>query len=226
MTAILHRVTGGDGDEDGGPGAALPPAGLLGRLRADPGRAPEHLALAAAERHGPAAAAWAQALRERYAFGPDELAARATRRHVALARTSGAVTGLGGALTAVPDLVALAWIQARVVFCIAAAYGFDPRDPMRPAELLVVQGLYPDPAAARAALDGLGRPVAAAYVDRKLASSGDEALAARLARFVLASGARRLAKRVVPGAASIFGAVENDRATRAIAERAVAFYRG
>jgi hypothetical protein len=38
------------------------PEGLLARLRADPTRAPEHLALAAGERHGPAAAAWVAAM--------------------------------------------------------------------------------------------------------------------------------------------------------------------
>ncbi len=202
-------------------------ASLLSRLRADPARAPEHLALAAAERHGPAAAAWAQTLHGRYAFGPEELARRARRRHVALARAGGAATGLGGAAGVLPDVVALAWIQARLVFCVAAAYGFDPRDPMRPAELLVLQGLYADPLAARAALDGLGRPVAAAYVDRALASAaGDEALAARLARLAFASGARRAAARLVPGAASVINAVANQRATAATADRAIAFYGG
>ena len=35
----------------------LPP-GLWDRLRADPLRAPEYIALAAADRHGPAAEAW------------------------------------------------------------------------------------------------------------------------------------------------------------------------
>jgi hypothetical protein len=50
----------------------------------------------------------------------------------------------------VPDIAALIWIQSRMVFSIAAAMGYDPRDPMRPAELLVLYELYEDPAAARA----------------------------------------------------------------------------
>ena len=41
--------------------------------------------------------------------------------------------GVGGIITAAPDLVALLWIQSRMVFYIAAAYGYDPSHPMRPA---------------------------------------------------------------------------------------------
>ena len=68
----------------------------------------------------------------------------AKRRHASLARLEGAATGVGGFLTVVPDIVLLAWIQSRLVFFVAAAYGFDPRDPMRPAELLVLRDLYPE----------------------------------------------------------------------------------
>ena len=88
----------------------------------------------------------------------------AKRRHAALARFEGAATGVGGLVTAVPDLVPLAWIQSRLVFFVAAAYGFDPHDPMRPAELLVLRDLYPDPETARRALDGVGKTVAEAYI--------------------------------------------------------------
>ena len=75
------------------------------------------------------------------------------------------------------------------MFFIAAAYGFDPYDPMRPAELLVLRGLYPDPQSARRALDGIGTTVVEAYVGSRL--ERDEALASRLARFV----GRRLTRR-------------------------------
>ena len=99
-----------------------------------------------------------------YAHSPAELAQMAKRRHAALARFGGAATGVGGIVTAIPDLAAAAWIQSRLVFFIAAAYGYDPYDPMRPAELLVIRGLYPDPQTARRALDGVGTLVVAAYV--------------------------------------------------------------
>src|SRR5688500_13223325 len=132
------------------------PQGLFERLRADPSRAPEHIALAAAERHAPAAEAWAAEKRARFAVDARELAQMAKKRHATLARFGGAATGVGGFITVIPDLIALNWIQSRLVFYVAAAYGFDPRDRMRPAELLVLQELYPDPATARKALDGLG----------------------------------------------------------------------
>ena len=140
------------------------PTGLLARLRADPARAAEHLALAAAERHGPAAAAWVAERRAEYDVSPAELAEMAKKRHATLARFGGAATGMGGFVTLVPDLALLAWIQSRMVFFIAAAYGYDPLDPMRPAELLVLQDLYDDVPSARAALDGAGRSLAGAWI--------------------------------------------------------------
>jgi len=202
------------------------PEGLLGRLRAEPGRAPETIALAAADFHGPAAARWYAEQRGRYAYGPVQLAGMAKARHASLARFGGAATGVGGLVTVIPDLVALAWIQSRMVFFIAAAYGFDPQDPMRPAELLVLQDLYADPASARAALDGAGQHVALAYADRRLAGSGDEQLVTKLLRFVSKRAARRLAGRLIPGVAVLFNAVANERDTRALADRCLRFYGG
>ena len=203
------------------------PDGLLDRLRADPSRAPEHLALAAAERHGPAAVRWREKMLAQYAMDPPELARRAKRAHAGLARFGGAATGIGGMFTVVPDLAALAWIQSRVVFYIGAAYGFDPLDRMRPAELLVLWELFDDPVAAREALDGAGARVASQFVRGKLEGrSDDEALAGKLARLALRHGGRRLAGRLVPGAAILFNAVGNERETRAIADRAIRFYGG
>jgi hypothetical protein len=162
--------------------AQEPPASLWERLRADPRRAPEHVALAASEFHAPAAAAWADRRRRVYGTDPRTLAQMARRRHMNLASVEGAATGVGGIITVVPDLVGLAWIQSRLVFFVAAAFGFDPHDPMRPAELLVLNGLYKTPEEARAALDGIGVTVAEAYVGGKL--SRDEALALKLAKMV------------------------------------------
>jgi EcsC protein family len=200
------------------------PDGLWDRLRADPRRAPEHIALAAAERHAPAAAAWAAEKRGRLGVGDRELARMAKRRHATLARVEGAATGVGGFITVVPDLVGLAWIQSRLVFFVAAAYGFDPHDPMRPAELLVLNGLYDDPASARAALDGAGVSVAEAYVGGKL--SRDEALALKLAKMVGKSTGKKFAGRLIPGFAIAFNSVTNRRDTNALAKRAIAFYGG
>jgi EcsC protein family len=204
--------------------AEEPPASLWERLRADPVRAPEHVALAAAEYHAPAAAAWADRRRRVYGTDPKALAQMARRRHVNLASVEGAATGVGGFITMLPDLVGLAWIQSRLVFFVAAAYGFDPRDPMRPAELLVLNGVYDSPAAARAALDGVGVTVAEAWVGGKLAR--DEAVALKLARMVGKSSGKKLAGRMIPGFAIMFNSVSNRRDTNALAKRAIKFYGG
>jgi hypothetical protein len=204
--------------------AEKPPEGLFERLRADPVRAPELIALAASERHAPAAAAWADKRRRVYGTDPAALAQMAKRRHAQLARLEGAATGVGGFITLVPDLVGLAWIRSRLVFFIAASYGFDPHDPMRPAELLVLMGLYPDPQSARAALDGVGTTMVEAYAGSRI--SRDEALVKRLLLMLGKRTGRRLAGRLVPFFAIGFNAVANERDTRALADRAIRFYGG
>jgi hypothetical protein len=202
------------------------PDSLWERLRADPVRAPEHIALAAADLHAPAAAAWAAEKRGRLGAEGAELARMAKRRHATMARFGGAATGVGGFLTVVPDVVLLAWIQSRLVFFVAAAYGFDPRDPMRPAELLVLRDLYPDPQTARAALDGIGKTVAEAYMGTRLERGREQAMLSRLLRFVGKRTASRAARRLIPGVGMIFNAAANERDTRALADRAIRFYGG
>jgi EcsC protein family len=204
--------------------AKKPPARLWERLRADPLRAPEHVALAASEFHAPAAAAWADRRRRVYGTNPRALAQMARRRHVNLASVEGAATGVGGFITLIPDLVGLAWIQSRLVFFVAAAYGFDPTDPMRPAELLVLNGLYDTPADARATLDGMGVSVAEAWVGGQL--TRDEALAFKLAKSVGKSSGKKFAGRLIPGFAIAFNSVANRRDTNALAKRAIKFYGG
>jgi EcsC protein family len=201
----------------------LPP-GLWDRLRLDPVRAPEHIALAAARTFAPQAAAWADEKRGRYAIAPAELAEMAKRRHATLARFEGAATGVGGFVTMVPDLMALAWIQSRLVFFVAAAYGYDPHDPMRPAEALVLFDFYTDPRAARRALDGIGRTVVESYVGSKL--QRDEVLALRLAKLLGLRSVRQLAGRMIPGFAVAWNAFGNERRTRLLADKAIQFYGG
>ena len=101
----------------------LPP-GLWDRLRLDPVRAPEHIALAAARTFGPQAEQWAAEKRARVKVAPAELGRMAKKRHATLARFEGAATGVGGIVTMGPDIVALAWIQSRLVFYVAAAAYF------------------------------------------------------------------------------------------------------
>jgi hypothetical protein len=200
------------------------PEGLWDRLRADPLRAPEHIALAAADRHAPAAQAWVAAKRSRYAVSDRELAVMAKKHHAHLARFGGAATGVGGFVTLIPDLATLAWVQSRLVFFVAASYGYDPADRMRPAELLVLQNLYATPEAARQALDGAASSIIESYVGSKL--SRDEAVATRLLKTVGKGAVRSVARRMIPGLAVMLNAVGNERDTRALADRAIRFYGG
>lgn len=202
------------------------PASLWARLRADPIRAPEHVALAASELHAPAAAAWAEQKRDRLAVSERDLARMAKRRHAAMARLEGAATGVGGLITAGPDIVLLAWIQSRLVFFVAAAYGFDPYDRMRPAELLVLRDLYPDPETARRALDGMGKTVAESYMGTRLERTREQAILSRMLYFVGRRTASRAARRLIPGIGMVFNAAANERDTRALADRAIRFYGG
>lgn len=199
-----------------------PPRSLLEKLREDPVRAPEHLALASVEANGGAAAAWLAEKQGRFASSAPDLARMAVRRHAQWGRASGAVTGLGGWVTMAPDLAALAWLRSRTVLFVAAAYGQDPRGPERAAELLVVQGLYRDVVEAQQALDGTGTPVALAYVDKRM--SGDEQLVRVLARMAGRKLGKKVAARFVPGLASITGAIGNGREIRDVGDEAIAYY--
>ena len=200
------------------------PSGLWARLRADPVRAPEHLALAAAEVHGPAARDWVAERTSRYAQTPRDLALMAKKRHASLARLGGAAGGVGGFITLVPDLAAAVWIQSRVIYFIAAAYGFDPLDRMRPAEQLVLQGLYATPSEARAALDGAGKHIAIALGESRLRTQ--ETLARRLTSMLGRHGARRVAGRFIPFVGVPLNAIGHERETRELADRAIKFYGG
>jgi hypothetical protein len=200
-----------------------PPQSLWNRILAEPERAPEHIALAAAERFGPQAEEWVRIAGA--GRTPDELARVGYRKHVRLARVEGGVLGIGGALTAAPDIVALIWIQCRMVFYIAAAYGYDPRHPMRPAELLALQGVYPTPSEAREALDGVGKLLTQAMVEKALASRSDDRLHRRLAKYLAKRLARRYAGRLVPFIGAPLGAIQNGSATSEIGQLALAYYR-
>ena len=199
-----------------------PPKALWNRILAEPERAPEYIALAAADRFGPQAEDWVRIAGAGHT--PAELAEVAFQKHVRLARLEGGVLGVGGAITAAPDVVALIWIQSRMIFYIAAAYGYDPRHPMRPAELLALQGVYPTPADARAALDGMGKPMAWALAEKALASRGTDRLHRRLLKYLAKRMARRYAGRLIPLIGAPLGAIQNGNATAEIGRLALDYY--
>jgi hypothetical protein len=143
---------------------------------------------------------------------------------VRLARLEGGALGLGGIFTAAPDVVALLWIQSRMVFYIGAAYGHDPRDPMRPAELLMLQGVYPTPEEARHALDGMGKLMAQAMAEKALASRTTDRLHRRLVKYIAKRMARHYAGRYIPLIGAPIGALQNAAATKEVGRRALSFY--
>ena len=194
------------------------------RVLAQPERAPELIAAAAAERFAEPAERWVQVAGAGHT--PDSLANTAYRKHVRLSRVEGLALGIGGIVTSAANLGALAWIQARMVFYIAAAYGYDPRHPMRPAELLALWEVYDTPAEARAALDGLGKPMAQALVEKRLSASGERRLTERLMRFVGKRALKRAAGRLVPLIGAPISAVQNGGSTKDLGRRAIAYYGG
>ncbi|HEX5896300.1 MAG TPA: EcsC family protein [Thermoleophilaceae bacterium] len=199
-----------------------PPKRLWDRLLAEPNRAPEHIALAAAERFGPQAAEWVRIAGAGHT--PEELARVAFKKHVRLARLEGGALGAGGVITVAPDVVSLLWIQSRMVFYIAAAYGYDPCHPMRPAEYLALQGLYDTPAEAREALNGVGKHMAVAMAERALSNRKSDALHLRLAKYIAKRMARRYAGRLIPLIGAPIGAIQNGSVTRQLGDRALSYY--
>jgi hypothetical protein len=195
---------------------------LWDRLLAEPDRAPEYIALAAAERFGPQAEAWVRIAGPGHT--PEQLARVAFKKHVRLARLEGGALGIGGVVTLAPDLVALLWIQSRMVFYIAAAYGYDPRHPMRPAEYLALQGLYETPAEAREALDGIGKRMAWAMAERALSSRRSDALHLKLAKYLMRRLARRFAGKLIPFIGAPIGAIQNGNVTKQLGQRALRYY--
>jgi hypothetical protein len=143
---------------------------------------------------------------------------------VRLARLEGGALGIGGVITAAPDLVSLLWIQSRMVFYIAAAYGYDPNHPMRPAEYLALQGLYDTPAEAREALDGVGRRMAVVMAERALLNRNNDALHLRLAKYIAKRMARRYAGRLIPFIGAPIGAMQNGSVTKQLGERSLSYY--
>lgn len=201
-----------------------PPERLWNRILAQPDRAPELIALAAAERFAPQAEDWVRIAGPGHT--PHKLARIAYRKHVRLARLEGGALGIGGIFTAAPDIVALLWIQSRMTFYIAAAYGYDPYHPMRPAELLALQLVYPTAAEAREALDGVGKRMAQAMAEKALVGHDRDALHLRLAKYLAKRTAKHYAGKFVPLIGAPIGALQNAGATKEVGKRVLAYYGG
>ncbi|MGH3349926.1 MAG: hypothetical protein ACRDPS_04600 [Nocardioides sp.] len=165
------------------------------------------------------------------------------KRHRRLARLQGAgggamiaaaelpaVIGGPGAVVAAAatailgDLVALAWIEQRLVMHIAAAYGHDLEDPARVGEFLGLAGV-------EMLFDGGGTAAGAAggrfgvRAASRWAASKTVAATKSMAQLVGARVARRVGLRAIPVLNIPLGVVLSDRATNRLGKRAREFYR-
>ena len=208
------------------------PERLWRRLRADPTHAPQHLALAAADRWGEQARQYAERVRRDHPEAtPQQLARMIKSRHALLARMEGAAAGVpasvapgaGTALALLPDVAALAWLQSRMVVHIAAVYGHDTTDQDMAAELLVLQGFYTTTDAARVALTEASKRVATRLVNTYIKGS-TLILLKQLFRYVGIKFTRTGLLKAIPFVAIPLGAVVNETATRSLARRAIKYY--
>jgi hypothetical protein len=200
------------------------PDSLWRRILADPERAPELIALAAAERFADPAAEWVRVAGAGHS--PASLAKKAYRKHVHLSRAEGLALGVGGLVTSAGNVAGLGWIQARMVFFIAAAHGFDPHHPMRPAELLALWGVFETPARARESLDGIGDSMTASVVKTQLGKTSERSLTNRMLRYVGKRTAKRYGGRMIPLLGAPISAVQNGGSTKDLGRRALAYYGG
>ncbi|MFB9544960.1 hypothetical protein [Micromonospora sagamiensis] len=198
----------------------------LERILAHPAFAPELLALAAVERIGPQAAAWAAALREAYPkIGSAGLARLATRRFVRTAGWGGATAAVAGLFAPLAELAAVLWTQSGLVLHLAAAHGRDPVDPERAVELLVLTRVHPDAESARTALAAARAQTGDGEPPWGRVAEAAWRLAAPLTAQAAGWLALRLASRLLPGAAVLATAAGNSAAVERLAARAVTAYR-
>ena len=193
------------------------PDGLLAALRADPVRAPEHLALAAADRHGPAAARWAA---ER---------ARATRRRSSAKAAKRSTRGWRASRARRPGSAASTPSCPTSRCCCGSSRGWSSTSPPPTASTRATGCGRPScsscgtstttPTRPRAALDGAAGPLAARSSARQLdrssddkASSASPGPAPRTASGASAAGSSRASR-------SSANSIGNERSTRALGGR-------
>lgn len=183
------------------------------------------------------------ALRQYPDFEVESYVANLIKSHLILARAQGAGGGaviaaaelpalaagpgavVAAATTAIlGDLVALAWIQLRLVLHIAAAYGHDITDPERTKEILALAGL--DLAAGQGApvVGAAGQRVGKRLLEKYLKGNALHAFKAML-RLVGIKFSRAALVRGLPIINIPAGAVVSDVTTRRVARKASKFYR-
>jgi hypothetical protein len=205
--------------ETGGSEGAVDP---WAKLIADPGHAPELLALAAVQTFGPKAKDWAAKTREDYPTADDRALARLAKQQFTRFGRVGSVFGaVAGSYAPVTLLGTAAITHAELVLHVAAAYGLDPTDPQRAVDLLVVTRVHPSKADAEAALAAARRP---AYDAGGLSDA-----VWRFGRMMAAQAggwtALRLANRLFPGTSLLAAILTSSASAQSVAARAESYYK-
>jgi hypothetical protein len=217
-----------------------PPATLT-RLAADPGHAPELLALAAVQTIGPRAKEWAKRTREVYPKANDTALARlAADQFTRFGSPSSIVGAIAGSYAPATLIASTALNHARVILHVAAAYGIDPTDEARAADLLVLTRLHSSLDEAETAVAAV-KPAAkagrnAAKADAQGAEADKQSMreeetanaVQRLGRMVAINSvgwaAVRLVRRYFPGSGLVAAALVSRSSARTMAHRANTYY--
>ena len=193
------------------------------QLIADPGHAPELLALAAVQTIGPRAAEWAGRHREAYpnATG-DALARLAVQQFTRFGSVASVFAAVAGSYAPITLLGSNALTYAEIVLHVAAAYGQDPTDRQRAVDLLVLAQVHPSREDAEAALTAAEQP---AYEEETRLTDA----VWRLGRMVAAqAGVWAVLKgvnRFFPGTAMLAAIMTSRSGARTMGDKATAYYR-
>ncbi|AGZ46689.1 hypothetical protein AFR_42175 [Actinoplanes friuliensis DSM 7358] len=189
---------------------------------ADPAYAPELLAVAATQTIGPRAKEWARRTRADYpAATPDGLARLAISQFTRFGSVSSVFAAVAGSYAPIALLGAAAFTHAELALHVAAAYGLDPTDRARAADLLLLTRVHPAREDAEAAI--------ATAQEHSYDNTGLTDATWRLGRMLAAQAggwaAIRLINRFFPGTSLLTATLTSRGAARAMAARATIFYR-
>jgi hypothetical protein len=213
------------------------PAAMWRALRLDPRRAAEVSVLYTLPQLMPHVEHWRRTIVARHPTEPaDKMARRVLRRSTSVARRGGLIAGSSFYVGMLPAMAMIYFEQLTVVLRLAAVFGRDPTEPVRGAEILVIQGRYPTVGEAAVALQRAGRPAAKRPVATEARTIGDVVrqlpsmigLHVRKVRAAspidLVVAAIEVASFVVPVVSIPIWTIASARAMRRLGRAAVAFY--
>jgi hypothetical protein len=212
------------------------PAAVWKALRLDPRHAAEVSVLYALPQVMPHVEHWRRTRAVHATGPPDKMALRVLRRSTSVARRGGLITGTSFYVGMLPAMAMIYFEQVTAVLRIAAVYGREPTDPIRAAEILVIQGRYQTVAEASAALQAAGRRAPRRAVATGARTIGDAlrqlpsmiGLHVRKVRGAspidLVVAAVEVASFVVPVVSIPIWTIASARAMRRLGRSAIAFY--